>query len=49
MTGPREEMGIDDGILRRQKSGPCDCIQAYVCTVGVKSIDLALKAVAANQ
>lgn len=22
-TGPREEMGIDGGILRRQGSGPC--------------------------
>ncbi len=42
-------MGIDGGILRRQKSGPCDGIQAYVCTVGVKSIDEALKAIAANQ
>jgi hypothetical protein len=42
-------MGIDGGILKHQGSGPCDCIQAYVCTDGVKSIDEALKAVAANQ
>ena len=48
-TGPREEMGIDGGILRRQGSGPCECIMAYVCTVGVKSIDEALKAIADNQ
>ena len=48
-TGPREEMGIDGGILRRQGSGPCDCIQAYVCTIGVKSIDQALKAIADNR
>ena len=47
-TGPREEMGIDGGILRRQGSGVCDCIMAYVCTIGVKSIDGALMAVADN-
>jgi hypothetical protein len=47
-TGPREEMGIDGGILRRQGSEPCDCIQAYVCTIGVKSIDQVFKAIADN-
>ena len=42
-------MGIDGAITGRQGSGPCDCIMAYVCTIGVKSIDQALTAVAANQ
>jgi predicted enzyme related to lactoylglutathione lyase len=43
-TGPDAEPGINGGLLRRQGSPPTDgqAVNAYVCTVGVDSVDKGL-------
>ncbi len=38
-TGPNDEPGINGGMGKREKPGVCDCYAAYLCTVGVESID----------
>ena len=48
MTGTKEEPGIDGGMMKRQTSGQCDCIAAYVCIITVKDIDSALKMITDN-
>ena len=50
-TGPEAEPGIDGGILFRRGSAPADeqPVNAYVCTIGVPSVDDAVaKALAAG-
>ena len=43
-TGPDTEPGINGGLLRRQGSPAVDgqAVNAYVCTVGVDSVDKAV-------
>jgi uncharacterized protein len=43
-TGPDAEPGINGGLLRRHGSSAADgqAVNAYVCTVGVDSVDKAL-------
>lgn len=43
-TGPDAEPGINGGLLRRQGAPAADgqAVNAYVCTVGVDSVDKAL-------
>ena len=38
-TGPPGELGIDGAIMRRQGEATGDSPTAYLCTVGVESID----------
>ena len=40
-TGPRDEPGIDGGLVRRPVPGPADspALGAYPCTVSVESLD----------
>ena len=40
-TGPTEQRGIDGGLVRRRGPAPTDgqCVNAYVCTVDVASVD----------
>ena len=50
-TGPEGEPGINGGILCRRGSAPAEgqAVNAYVCTVGVASVDACLgRAVAAG-
>ena len=43
-TGPRDEPGIDGGLVRRPVPGPADspALGAFPCTVSVESVDEAL-------
>jgi predicted enzyme related to lactoylglutathione lyase len=43
-TGPREEPGIDGGLVRRPVPGPADspALGAFPCTVDVESLDATL-------
>jgi hypothetical protein len=45
-----EGPGIDGGILRRQGDAPATgaAVNAYVCTIGVESLDETLTSIAAN-
>ena len=49
-TGPPEQRGIDGGLLLRRGPAPAEGqpVNAYVCTVGVASVDDAVAAVTAN-
>ena len=40
-TGPKDEPGIDGGLVRRPVPGPADspALGAYPCTVSVESVD----------
>ena len=38
-TGPKEQPGIDGGLLRRQPGQSGDAVIAYICTVDVPSVD----------
>lgn len=40
-TGPRDEPGIDGGLVRRPVPGPADspALGAFPCTVSVESVD----------
>jgi predicted enzyme related to lactoylglutathione lyase len=44
-TGPAEEPGINGGMMRRKGGAPIDqgAVNAFVCTVGVSSVDDALQ------
>lgn len=46
VTGPKEQAGIDGGLIRRMGGAPVDGqgVNAYVCTVDVPSIDASLSA-----
>lgn len=46
VTGPKEQAGIDGGLIRRMGGAPVDgqAVNAYVCTVDVPSIDASLSA-----
>jgi predicted enzyme related to lactoylglutathione lyase len=39
ITGPKEEPGIDGGLLRRRGIIDGTAVLAYVCTVDVRSVD----------
>lgn len=43
-TGPAEEPGINGGLIRRHGGPPVgmQAVNAYVCTVGVDSVDASL-------
>ena len=47
-TGTKDEPGIDGGMMKRQKPGPCDCAGGYICTIGVKTIDEILEKITQN-
>jgi predicted enzyme related to lactoylglutathione lyase len=49
-TGPSEERGIDGGLLIRRGAGPADGqpVNAYVCTIGVASVDDTISTVKAS-
>lgn len=38
-TGPKEEMGIDGGLLKRTKPIVGEGVIAYVCTITVEDLD----------
>jgi uncharacterized protein len=40
-TGPKEEPGIDGGLVKRMGQPPIEgaAVNAYVCTMSVKSVD----------
>jgi predicted enzyme related to lactoylglutathione lyase len=38
-TGPKEQTGIDGGLLRRHPGQSGNAVIAYVCTVDVPSVD----------
>ena len=38
-TGPKEQPGIDGGLLQRQPGQSGNAVIAYVCTVDVPSVD----------
>lgn len=44
-TGPKDEPGIDGGLLPRRGGKPVDgaSVNCYVCTVDVASVDAAIK------
>ena len=41
-TGPKEEIGINGGLLPRKGSTWGDFVNAYVCTAGVDDLDATL-------
>ena len=49
-TGEPSERGIDGGLLRRRGPAPAEgqCVNAFVCTVGVPSVDATVSAVTAS-
>ena len=47
-TGPEGEMGINGGIMRRTQEVDGESPTAYVCTVGVESVDEYVVKVEAN-
>ena len=50
MTGDPKTPGIDGGLMRRQGPPPVEgqCVNSYVCTVGVQSVDASIASVTAN-
>jgi predicted enzyme related to lactoylglutathione lyase len=48
-TGGSGEVGIDGGLVQRQGGGPLDgqAVNAYVCTVDVRSVDESMTAMQA--
>ena len=50
MTGPDGQPGINGGLVQRQGGEPVDgqAVNAYVCTIGVESIDSFISAVETN-
>lgn len=47
-TGPKEEMGIDGGLLRRMTPIDGEAVIAYVCTIGVEDLDTTISKVEKN-
>jgi predicted enzyme related to lactoylglutathione lyase len=41
VTGPKEQPGINGGLIRRQGAAPADmqAVNAYVCTIDVDNVD----------
>lgn len=48
VTGPNEKPGINGGIYKREKPLHGESIIAYVCTIGVPSIDESLSKIEDN-
>ena len=50
MTGDKKDSGIDGGLIKRRGSGPSEEqeVNAYVCTIGVDSVDDYVKKVEQN-
>lgn len=38
-TGPKDEPGIDGGLVRRRGSIDGTAVTAYVCTIGIANVD----------
>jgi predicted enzyme related to lactoylglutathione lyase len=49
-TGPDGQPGINGGLLRRPGPAPADnqCVNSYVCTTDVSSVDDTLRTIAAH-
>jgi predicted enzyme related to lactoylglutathione lyase len=49
-TGPDDQPGINGGLIARQGGEPVDgqAVNAYVCTIGVESIDASISKVESN-
>jgi hypothetical protein len=47
-TGPKEEMGIDGGLLKRMTPIDGEAVIAYVCTMGVEDLDATIDTVEKN-
>lgn len=47
-TGPKEEMGIDGGMLKRMTPIDGTAVIAYVCTMGVEDLDEVISTVVKN-
>lgn len=47
-TGPKEEMGIDGGLVKRTTPINGEGIIAFVCTMAVEDLDATLKSVEEN-
>jgi len=47
-TGPDDQRGINGGLLQRQGEIDGQAVIAYVCTIGVDSIDGSISSVQAN-
>lgn len=47
-TGDDSERGIDGGLLKRMTAIDGEAVIAYVCTIGVQSLEESLKTVQAN-
>lgn len=48
MTGPKDQPGIDGGLVRRQGKIDGEAVIAYVCTVDVPNIDETVSIVEKN-
>jgi uncharacterized protein len=50
VTGPADQRGIDGGLLVRHGPSPAEGqpVNAFVCTVGVASVDDSIAAITAN-
>ncbi len=47
-TGPKEEPGIDGGLVKRRGTIDGTAVTAYVCTIGVANVDDTILKVKAN-
>jgi len=47
-TGPKEEVGIDGGLMKRMTPIDGEAVIAYVCTMGVEDLDSTIKRVEEN-
>lgn len=47
-TGPKQEPGIDGGLVKREIPGAGDRFSAYLCTIAVDNIDEMSKKIADN-
>ena len=48
-TGPDNEPGINGGLIKRREEIDGQAVIAYVCTIGVDSVDETSKMVVSNQ
>ena len=48
-TGPNDKPGIDGGLIKRRGEIDGQAVIAYVCTIGVDSVDITSKAVTENK
>ena len=48
-TGPDDKIGINGGLIKRRGEIDGQAVLAYVCTIGVDSVDESAKMVVSNQ